>query len=120
MNGTLFTIITACKRSLGQGNIFTGVCRSFCPQGGGLCMMSLPVWLPGPMFLPGVSVTCSIFLPGSLCLGEGISVQGVSVQWSLCPRGGPMFGGLYLGFLLGGNLCPGDLCLEDLYLGVFV
>ena len=21
--------------------------------GGGLCMMSLPVWLPGPMFLPG-------------------------------------------------------------------
>ena len=23
---------------------------------GGLCMMSLPVWLPGPMFLQGVSV----------------------------------------------------------------
>ena len=26
--------ITARKRSLGQGNIFTGVCQSFFPQGG--------------------------------------------------------------------------------------
>ena len=43
------SIVTACKQSLGQGNIFTGVCLST----GGLCMMSLPVWLPGPIFLPG-------------------------------------------------------------------
>ena len=24
-----------------------------CPQGGDLCMISLPVWLPDPMCLPG-------------------------------------------------------------------
>ena len=45
------TIITAGKRSFGQGNIFTGVCLS--TWVGGLCMMLLPVWLPGPMFLRG-------------------------------------------------------------------
>ena len=28
-------IITARKRSLGQGNVFTPVCQSFCSQGGG-------------------------------------------------------------------------------------
>ena len=55
-------------------------------------MMSLPVWLPGPMFLPGVSVTGPIFLPGGLCLGEGISVQGVSVQGGLCPGGSYVWG----------------------------
>ena len=27
-------IFTACKRSLGQGNIFTPVCQLFCSQGG--------------------------------------------------------------------------------------
>ena len=26
-------IVTACKRSLGQGNIFTSLCQSFCLQG---------------------------------------------------------------------------------------
>ena len=35
-------------------------------------MMSLPVWLTGPMFLPGVSVSGPMFVPG----GGG-----------LCPRG---------------------------------
>ena len=29
-----FILITARKRSLGQGNIFTSVCHSFCPGGG--------------------------------------------------------------------------------------
>ena len=28
-----YIIITARKRSLGQGNVFTGMCHSFCPQG---------------------------------------------------------------------------------------
>ena len=28
-------IFTARKRSLGQGNAFTGICHSFCPEGGG-------------------------------------------------------------------------------------
>ena len=30
-------IFTACKRSLGQGNIFKSVCQEFCPQAGGVC-----------------------------------------------------------------------------------
>ena len=34
-------------------------------------MMSLPVWLPGPMFLPGVCV-------------QRVSVWGASVQSGLC------------------------------------
>ena len=29
-------IFTARKRSLGQGNIFIGVCQEFCSQGGGV------------------------------------------------------------------------------------
>ena len=33
-------IITARRRSLGQVNVFTGVCQSFCPQGG----VCLRVW----------------------------------------------------------------------------
>ena len=38
------------NRSLGQGNVLlTSVILS--TRVGGLCMMSLPVWLPGPMFL---------------------------------------------------------------------
>ena len=61
--------ITTHKRILGQGNIFTDMCQSFCPQGR-VCMMSLPVWLPGPMFLPGVSVPNPMFLLGSLVKGD--------------------------------------------------
>ena len=40
-------------------------------------MMSLPVWLPGPMFLLGVSVPGPMFL-------LGVSVQGVSVRGGFC------------------------------------
>ena len=43
-------------------------------------MMSLPVWLPGPMFCLWVSlclVPCSF--PGGLCQ-KGVSVRGVSVR----------------------------------------
>ena len=34
-------------------------------------MMSLPVWRPGPMLFLGASVSDPMFLPGSLCPGEG-------------------------------------------------
>ena len=30
-------LVTARKRSLAQGSIFTSVCQEFCPQGGGAC-----------------------------------------------------------------------------------
>ena len=43
---------------------------------GGLCMMSLPVWLPGPMFLLG-----------GLCPWSHVPLMGVSVQEGLCPGG---------------------------------
>ena len=33
----LNTIITARKRSLGQGNIFSSTCQKFCSQGEGVC-----------------------------------------------------------------------------------
>ena len=55
----LHLLIAAGKRSLGQGNVFTGVCLSVCPQGGLWCHFlsgclipcSLKgVCVPGPMF----------------------------------------------------------------------
>ena len=36
-------LVTARKRSLGQGNVFIRVCHSVHKVG--LCMMSIPVWL---------------------------------------------------------------------------
>ena len=39
--------ITARKRSLGQGNIFSSVCQEFCPRGG-LPQCMLGYHLPGP------------------------------------------------------------------------
>ena len=63
---------------------------------GGLCMMSLPVWLPGAMFLLGVSVSGAMFLLGGLCLGgrglylgEGSLSRGWVSVWGrgLCPGG---------------------------------
>ena len=77
--------------------------------GGCLCMMSLPVWLPGPMFLLGVSVSGPIFLLArgvfvqGVCLGSlsgAISVLGVSVQTSLSRES-------LSGRSLSGGHCPG-------------
>ena len=99
--------------SLGQGNIFTGVCLSI----GGLCMVSLPVWLSGPMFLLGGLCLWSHVpssVQGSLCMGDlcpggsvqgrslsrGVSVQevtiqGVSVWGSLSKGRGSLSGGSF-------------------------
>ena len=46
-------VITAHKRSLGQGNIFGSVCREFCSQGEGVCLSAcwdatLPLWADTP------------------------------------------------------------------------
>ena len=56
------TVITASKRSLGQGSIFTGVCQSTCPQEG-VSVIWLPVWLPDPMFLLGRGVCPWSYVP---------------------------------------------------------
>ena len=53
---------------------------SVCLQGG-LCMMSLPVWLLGSMFLLEGSVFGPMFVP------RGVSVQGGSLsREGLCPE----------------------------------
>ena len=44
----------------------------------GLCMMSLPVWLPGPMFLQGVS--------------RGVSVKEGLCEGGLCERASLLIG----------------------------
>ena len=61
-------LVTARKRSCGKVMFFTPVSQSFCSQGGGgLCMMSLPVWLLGSMFILGGGVSVS----GPMFLGRG-------------------------------------------------
>ena len=54
---SLYGIITARKRSLGQGNILSSVCQGLCPQGGGL--------VPG---VPGVGKESG---PGGCLVGGG-------------------------------------------------
>ena len=93
------SVITDRKRSLGQGNIFIGVCQEFCSQGGG-CVCSQRGCL-----LWGVSVS------GGVCLG--VSALGVSALGGylllrgVCSGGGCLLGGC---LLWGGGLLPGG-CL---------
>ena len=37
---TMVVLVTARKRSLGQGNIFRSVCQEFCSQGAGVCLIA--------------------------------------------------------------------------------
>ena len=60
-------VVTACKRSLGQGNIFfTGVCQEFCSQGGGAWSWGA---VPGPRGclvlggMPGPGVCVCVWRP---------------------------------------------------------
>ena len=70
--------ITARKRSLGYGNVFRSVCH-YVHGGVSLCMMSLLVWLAGPMFLLG-----------GLCLWCHVpSKWRASVQGRLCRENPP-------------------------------
>ena len=43
-------------------------------------MMSLPVWLPGPMFLPGGSVPCPMSLPGVCLWGGDLSTEEICLK----------------------------------------
>ena len=79
------SVSTARKRSLGQGNVFTGVCLST----GGLCPSMHQRSLD-----QGVC-------PGGLCTG-------VSVQGGLCPGGISVQGVSVWGYLSREGLCQGD------------
>ena len=81
-NLSVLTVITARKRSLGQGNIFTRVCHSVHGEGS---PMSLASWLPGP-----------ILLLGGLCPWSHVPSR-ESYPWSHVPsRGGPVAGPMFL------------------------
>ena len=91
---------------------------------GGLCRMSLPVWLPGPMFLAAGGLCALSHIPssktglnpggsqsrGSLStdsLSREVSIQGVSVRASLY-SGMSVQGVSVKSGLNSGGLCPGD------------
>ena len=80
-------IFTARKRSSGQGNVFAPVCHSV--HRVSLCMMSLPVSLPGPKFLQGGLCAWSHVLSPDLCAWSYIPSPMVSIR-----RGGLYEGGL--------------------------
>ena len=104
-------IFTARKLSLGQGNVFRSVCQSFCPQGGWgvLCMMSLTVWLPGPMFLLGGLYPWSHVPGGGLCPG-GVSVQ-IQPPW-IRKAGGTHPTGMLSSHLFSLERDPKIMCLK--------
>ena len=94
--------------------MFLHVCHSVLGIGG-LCMMSLPIWLPGPRFLPGgLCLWSHVLGEGSVqgvcvwrtsvwrSLSMGVSVHGVSVQGDFCPGG-----------LCPEGLCPGGLLSRE-------
>ena len=63
------SFITARKRSLGQGNIFIGVCQEFCSEGGVSC--------PGGCLIPG-----GCLVQGGLL--QGMPGPGGCLLWGVC------------------------------------
>ena len=84
------SVSTARKRSLGQGNVFTGVCLST----GGLCPSMHHRSLDQGV-CPGGSLSMGLCPVGSLPWG------------GLCP------GGLCLGVSVQGGLCPGRVSVRE-------
>ena len=127
----IWLIITARKRSLGQGNIFTSVCQEFCSQGGCLLPGDL-VWrcvpppggvphLGGCLLLGGASSRgCLLWGGQGACSQGGVPApeEGASLGVSppggassgdgrlRAPRGVPAPGGCLLWW---GGLVPGGL-----------
>ena len=66
--------------------IFSQACVSHSVHRGGLFMMSLPVCLPGPMFLLGVYVSGPIFLLG--CLPDRDLHPWTETSWTVTPLDG--------------------------------
>ena len=77
----MWIVITARKRSLGQGNIFIGVCQEFCSQGG--CL------LPGRCLLWGLSAPGGCLLWGGVCSWGVLCCGGCLLLGVSTPRGVP-------------------------------
>ena len=74
--GPLKTVITARKQSLGQGNMFTGVCLS---TGG--CMVPGGAWSRGCMVPGGVHGPRGVHRPGGCMVPGGSWSRGVHGHW---------------------------------------
>ena len=72
-------LFTACKRSLGQGNIFRSMCQEFCPWGGGGC---IPACIAG-----GIPACLAAGLQRGSAPRVGICSWGVSGPGGSAPRG---------------------------------
>ena len=89
------TIFTARKRSLGQGNIFIGVCQEFCSRGGGclirrgVCSGGSCLLLGGCLLPGGVSTEGGCLLLGGVSAAGGVVCPwGVSALGNVCSQGG--------------------------------
>ena len=78
-HGIHLIMITARKRSLGQGNIFTSVCHSFCPGGWWACVEEGCAWRghvwQGGMYGKGACVAGGGACRQGVCIAE-VSVDG--------------------------------------------
>ena len=89
---TIRSFITARKRSLGEGNIFTSVCHSFCPQEEELAYQyASQVTGPGVSASRG-SASREGLPPGGFASG-GSASKG-DCLWDVCIQGGMHLGGL--------------------------
>ena len=98
----VLTSFAARKRSLGQGNIFTGMCQSFCPWRGG-SQYDVTFCLAAWSHVPSRGVLCAwLHVPSRGSLSKGTFSKGVSVQEGLC------LGSLSTGISVQGALCQGN------------
>ena len=81
-------LLPPAKEVLGQGNVFTPVCQSFCLQGGSRSLSSgVSVWVFSVRWALSRGGLCPVgFLSGCSLSGE-LCPEGVSVQGDLCPAG---------------------------------
>ena len=88
IHGVYQLIFTTCKRSLGQGNIFTSVCQEFCSVG--RCYPSMHCrWYPSMPCSrsPGGSAPGGCLLQG-VCSGGVCSWEGGCLLRGVCSWGG--------------------------------
>ena len=114
--------ITVRKRSLGQGNIFIGVCQEFCSRDGvyslgGVCSGGRGVSGPWGCLLLGGCLLCGVSAPGG-CLLLGVSATGgCLLQGDVCYWGCLLLGGVCSQgegvSALGDGFCSQGVCLVE-------